>query len=769
MKRGFTLIELLTVMAVSAILLTIISIPMVQSFNLTRAGQGFSDAQERGRFLIDQLTREISNGAGVRDNTGDKGSIVVTLPGRDGKDVNLALNYAKLDILAPSQGDPVRGPNGALRNPDILIDPNGDPNDPNNWKEDPTLRTPRGQVVLPTAAGFKMIRYFIGLREPLVATKNGADANNLADWKPGAYTNPYDGLLMPRSGSRDNLYVLYRAEVELKQFGNQGWASNTDLFGVDKAGQPILDDPAFFNFSLADDTNKYDTSKSKSKSYRILQWMRRARVITEISRYDMVQPIFNKANRAVTYDGNAPRVVPLVQFNPTRISNEPAAGMVAVRSGEVTDTADKFAPDVYRTEFGSWTSTTVRTWPTQFNYANPETVFNPWAPGTPYLIGRARVQAGAKAGASIFAYDGTGQEDQAGTELFDLEEYARARSTEQSAPVPPDVPASLRDTFRYPFNYAIAVANTRAGGTGVNWVNNQALRDLFIGYSVDTRQGKIIASFPITEVGNNPIPAGLQNVVTDNRPLAATGPQVGPTGTPVNDTRWKDDDSRPASFTSQINTRFNKLWDDWDLLMPPQLQGQANKAQLCHRYLDLRVLPLPDGSASPLHPTLGFARTRITPGSEIVFGPDQRPGPNQGRQTRYSRVASPDQVGPNEYFIRYNDIKEPDWEKSYGITGVSTDPRVYDPNSVISAILQAQFRAGYIKFNSRMGEPLPQGNIFVYYRFQFTEPNDVFAIDYDSRQVIDINLTIRNFPQTNLPNPLGVSLKGTATVRNFFR
>jgi hypothetical protein len=50
-----------------------------------------------------------------------------------------------------------------------------------------------------------------------------------------------------------------------------------------------------------------------------------------------------------------------------------------------------------------------------------------------------------------------------------------------------------------------------------------------------------------------------------------------------------------------------------------------------------------------------------------------------------------------------------------------------------------------------------------------TESSDVFAVDYDTRQVIDVNLTIRNYPQTTLPTSQTVTLKGSATVRNFIR
>ena len=85
------------------------------------------------------------------------------------------------------------------------------------------------------------------------------------------------------------------------------------------------------------------------------------------------------------------------------------------------------------------------------------------------------------------------------------------------------------------------------------------------------------------------------------------------------------------------------------------------------------------------------------------------------------------------------------------------------------ASTSAQIRAALIAQDEIFGEPLPTGNIFVSYRFQFTEPSDTFAIDYDTRQVLDINLTIRNFPQSNLPNGQSITVQGSASVRNFIR
>jgi len=101
-RRGFTLIELITVMTITAVLLTIITVPLVQSFNLTRAAQGFADAQDRARTLIDRVSREVANSAGVRDNTGVRGALIIRLPGRNGNQEEIQIEGIKLDVIRSS-------------------------------------------------------------------------------------------------------------------------------------------------------------------------------------------------------------------------------------------------------------------------------------------------------------------------------------------------------------------------------------------------------------------------------------------------------------------------------------------------------------------------------------------------------------------------------------------------------------------------------------------------------------------------------------------
>ncbi|MCO5296466.1 MAG: type II secretion system GspH family protein [Fimbriimonadaceae bacterium] len=708
-RRAFTLIELLTVLAITGVLMTLIIYPVIQSFNLTRSAQGFSEAQDRARILIDRLSREIGNAAGVRANEGLAGSVAAVVPGADGQPETVILPYTKLDLVVPAQGDPSAIVNGAFV-------------DPNTGKGDPTLRAPKGQVVLPAAPGAAIVRYWVGLRRPFAA-----DPGDPAGRVPRRYDNPYDGLLTARSTNRDNLYVLYRAEVQPIIFQNGQFRVNTALFlDVDNDGVPDdIDDPAFFTLLPGTDVSTEPvnnqggalTAVGQAKAQRMQNWLSRASVVTEISRYDMIRPIYDKRTRAVTYDRNAanvlnvPRLVPLIQLRPTRVTNEPAEGMTAVRQGQEAEGMDRVAPDVFRTQYGAWTNPLVRLWPAG---ASPR-----------YLVARPDP---AVPGLSIFAYEpALGPELSTGTELFDIEEYA----------------SSVALNRRFPFSRATAAANVRSG-----WLGNQSARDLFEPFVLDSRGGRVVASFEISEVGDASQPVDPNN--PRNLPVVATGPAL----TPNNDPGLAAGVFSDAQYAS-INRKFNKIWNDYPALRPN-----------LHRFVDLRVTPTADGTASPLNPNpaVGFDRARIVPGSEVVFGPDQVPGANYGAMIRYTRtVGNP---GPNQYRLNYVNLAEP---TDYTLLGVPNPPAQYTATDFVSAVIQPRFRAGYLQFNSDPNVPLPQGNIFVSYRFQFTGVGDVVAVDYDSREIMSILLTIRNYPQTTQPDPQSITLNGAAKVRNFLR
>ena len=666
-KRAFTLIELITVMAITAVLMTIIVVPMIQSFNFVRTAQAFADAQEKGRLVLERVSREINNSAGVRDNSGVRGACDVVLPGANGAAETIRLLYTKLDIVKPAQTG--------------YADANGIKN-PVTGKFDPTLKSLKGQIVLPVAPGTTIVRYFIGLRNPF-----------------GTYTNPYDGLLMARSGNQDNLYVLFRAEVNPYVLSGGSLVANGRYFEVNSANEPVIDDPSFF---INDGS---DTTDPTTKGYRIANWLKDATIITELSRFDMIMPIYDKRTRDVRYDNNVPRILPLIQFKPTRMSSEPAEGIEAVRLGEESESMDQYTSDVHKTKMAGWANVIVRAYSAG------------WTSGNEYEVARDDGTGNTK----IYAYDPAGGDElSTGIELFDITAYENAVQSGLTAD-------------RYHFSLALNTGN----------LTTAIRRAAFMPFFLNPHGGKIISSFGIWEVGQD------VNAANNNLPSMDTGPQVA----------YAEDETitMPGTFSdySTINERFLKVWLDY-----------SDLRQNIQRYIDLRVTPNADGTPSPLNPDplVGFPGATIVPGSEEVMGPNQNSISGLGNIIRYTRTTG--RPGPNQYRINYTNLPEP---TDYSLLGLTTPPADYTPTNFESAVYQPRFKVGYIELNSNPSVPLPTGNITVRYRFQFTKQGDTIAVDYDSRQVIQILLTMRNFPQTAAPNPQGITLKTTATVRNYLR
>lgn len=714
MRRAFTLVELLTVLAITAVMLTIIIVPMIQAFGFTRTAEGFTTAQESGRRLIEQITREIENSAGVRDNDGNRGSLAVVVPGWDGTDVTMLAPYSKLDVLLPAKGDPSNRRNGAYVNPDTDV-------------ADPTSDSPLGQVNLPVSPGLTVKRYFISLKQPLNAQGTG----------PGRYFNPYVDYLRDNNTrwqqigeGEDNLYVLRAAEVAPIVFVGGTFQVNTEFFADDDGdGRADMDDPYFMSLD-APGGPVLTPAQRTAKIARIRAWVRRSVIITEFRRFDMIQPLINKTNRTLITAGNVPRINTLVQFRPTTVSSEPAQGAVALALGNESDSAAGQSPDVFRTKNGAWSSAIVRFYPSGYNPANIN--------ANDYLIGRFDARAAGR-GYRVYHYDpdnDTDNDDRNGDnndlELFDVGAYLDWTAN-----------GSV-----YPLTRAMMSANANSA-----WMSNAALRQRFAPFIPDLAGGKVLTSFGIEQWGIDDPSGTLPPRADDNLPSKGTGAELTPTTDPVPPGLFSD-----GMYQNDLNRQFNKIWAD-----NPSLQVPGG----VHRFIDLRVTPQADGTQSPLHPdpAIGFSQARIVPGSEIIVGPDQNPGPNYGQPVRYIRVTR--NPGKNQYAINSTDLAEPNW----ALLGYPVPPVAYTPTDFVSAVLQPRYKAGYVQLNSDPNVPLPgNASIWVSYKFQFTRPGDTVAVDYDTRQLITILLTIRNYPQsTAFPNPQTLTLQGTAPVRNFIR
>jgi len=647
LRRAFTLVELLIVLAITAILITLIGIPLIQGLNLTRASQAFAEAQDISREVSSRLNRELSTAATVLDNSSPEASIEIELPLRNGGEGYVRFSNAKIDFVPPAQGDPT--------NPSY---------NPGRNKLDPTLTTAIGQVILPVAPGQRIVRYWIGLRHPIV---NGDEGFYINVWSPN----------MPGADrGENNLVTLYRAEVEPYVYNQQlgRYVANTDFFPVDVAGRPVLNDPGFFGYHPS---QPYDNINSHRD--RLVNWIRVARPVVQDERTDLIMPEVDEATNQILYDGNLPRVRSLVSFTPVRVNSEPAPGNQRLRSGvEAIDTNARVASEFYATERPGWTKDSL----IRLFRRDPRI-----QPRPAYWIGRN--------------LDG----------VYQIARFDPVNDTNE------------RVDGTLVFNISGYQATVEAGTPriGPNIYTTSVRGDLML-FNVDQRRGRIQMRFPVR--------AALGYVPAPDTNL----PNVGLNG-------W---------LASPTRTQYNPSGD------------------LGRRFIDLRDTTQFSATApdfNPLQPIVnGFVNSHafISPGSEVIYGPDQRPGPNYGRPIRYTRVAPGEAVGINQYRINYTDIRE----ASYAALGLP-DPSA---NNDVRLYIQPRFKKGYLEFNSDPNLPFPAGGTMqISYDFQVNDEDDAVVADYDSNQEIRFDLTVRRFPGGSRTPPLTVSVNDVIAVRNFAR
>ena len=646
LRKAFTLVEILVVLAITAILITLIGIPLVQALNLTRASQSFAEAQDISREVTSRLNRELSTAAAVLDNSMPEAAIEIEVPMRGGGEGYVRLHNAKIDFVPPAQGDPT--------NPNF---------NPGRGKVDPTLTTSIGQVILPIAPGLRITRYWIGLRHPIV---NGEEGFYVNAWMPN----------MPGADSgENNLVTLYRAEVEPWIYNSQQgrYVPNTDFFPVDVAGRPVLNDPGFFGYHPS---QPYDNINNHRQ--RLGNWIRVARPVVQDERTDLVAAEVDEATNAIIYDGNLPRIRSLVSFTPVRVHAEPATGNDAAKSGvEAIDAARTVASEFYATERPGWTTDSI----IRVFRRDPRIV-----PPPPYFVGRN--------------LDG----------IYQIAAFQALAGQNERVDGPPI------------FNVSGYQASMQAGTPilGPNIFPAVSPQELML-FTVDERRGRIVMSLPAAAAyGFVPL---TESTTANNTHSGWVNSTTGQTNNPSGDLARRFIDLRDANVFPTAGVNFNPF--------AQTVRGYANP----------------------------FAF--ITPGSEIVYAPDQRPGPNYGRPIRYTRVAPGETVGINQYRVNYTDTREPNYQ-TLGLP----DPA---GNADVRNFIQPRYKKGYVEFNSDPNLPLPSGEIQISFDFQVNLDTDAVVVDYDSNQQIRFDLTIRRFPGATRTPPLMVSVSDVIAVRNFAR
>ena len=710
-RAGFTLIELLVVIALTSILLTVIFIPLVNSYTLTSKADTQIAGQSNARSAISLLTNLLSNADSVYDNavmtqtvngkTLPGSEINLWLPQFDGTQYAKPVSFAMLETVSPAR---------QLDQSPYTYDANGNPI---QTPIDPTTNEPIygaglasgfSGYQLPLAPGRILTRVFVGL------------VNNSVDSGKGLPSVPYSNKFEDPQSTFSNRYTLYRAEVTayiqdpnvIKPTPSTSYVPNLGLFHtVDTLGNVTdntsdtlrLHDPNFFY-----DNSPAGGNASTSKLWAVKGWVdlnndgiceiweNWAAVAVSLMPKDKVDMVAldrdPDTNAVVYYDntgqpqkspGNAdrPNARTLAVFKPTYVQSDVAVPTSLDNSGNETPSA--LSP-TYVTQYAHWTR--------------------------PYRVIVYRAAGGVDPlkqdpltyYESIGAYSGD-------TRMFSL--------SVPNGTAPPTVPGALPDVGpQYdPTTGAFTNLNTP------------------FGFTVNADKGIVNFAFPSTATANwGPTPPA------PHRPYDTAPQRYDPAALDAAD---------PAHNT---------------------------------RYVDLRTaLPAginPPSSISPLNTSWPwYADVHIVPGSELVYGPDQKPGPHYGNRIRYTRVSSTvSNIGPNEYRINYennsNNLGLPNPSLYLGYLEFQSgldDPAVTENPS--KGYYKSVGLPALKQDLANPGTDIAADYVEVNYSFTMIRPNDVVKVDYMTRDLMNVAVEVRLY-DAHSGKPQIISLSDKIKVRN---
>lgn len=161
----------------------------------------------------------------------------------------------------------------------------------------------------------------------------------------------------------------------------------------------------------------------------------------------------------------------------------------------------------------------------------------------------------------------------------------------------------------------------------------------------------------------------------------------------------------------------------------------------------------------------------IVPGSEVVVGPDQRPGPHYGYAIQYTRVpSSQDVIGPNQYKINYMPLpgaNSNDPRLMVGYIAFDNQPETLQSGGD-NPLAGLFYRHNLPTQKVVNGQDVPADPVQVSYQFQLNEPSDVVKVSYRTRSLIDVVLSARLFDPSSA-TAQDTNLVSKVRVRNLQR
>ena len=322
-RAGFTLVELLVVISITIILLALIFGPIIGTFNLTRQANAMVTAQDTARNTLELISRELGQAMFIYDNSNSPTNFPVQQP--DGSTTTIPALYGKVDFILPKLVMHCNDPTHLASNPrDYDRGDEAWPPCPFDGSTDVEAR-PKEPLELDN----KIVRYFVGLADP----------------DPHA-----DPSVSPQPGYRDwaevgaplNGFILYRAEFD---------PYDTKFVKQDAKGNPILDDPDFFNLNSGDDPSGVPYWKN---------WKAIARPVGPQTDIDLVTLRMD----TTTNPNTIAAVTPSVRFQLTQLTNDSFSPAYITDEGAEAPVS---IPPIFRATYGAWGSSRGPFTPDMYN------------------------------------------------------------------------------------------------------------------------------------------------------------------------------------------------------------------------------------------------------------------------------------------------------------------------------------------------------------------------------------------------------------------
>ncbi len=304
-NKGFTLIEILVVLALTMLVMGLIFSPLVSSLKVTRSAEIIIRTQDNARLALAQITSDLSNAMYVYDDTEN----YMNFPVKDatGASAVARVYNSKVDMILPRVRQVC--PKDASHTPEK----------PANELEEvgPVCQVCgerlESKPIQPLTQDTKIVRYFIGLKDPT---------------QP--YTNGYTDQLA-EAGAPDNSHILYRVEFD---------PMDPTLF---PALDPVTGNPRTADDNRQDENFFYNTSIAPDGRSFADNWKKIVRPVVQLEGVDLITLDFDDAGKPV--------VTPLAKFAPTAIYNDP---LVPTSSNEDNPERGDAPPATYKASYGYW-------------------------------------------------------------------------------------------------------------------------------------------------------------------------------------------------------------------------------------------------------------------------------------------------------------------------------------------------------------------------------------------------------------------------------